>query len=453
MMNKFNFNYIQLIILHIAVGVAIFAFGALSKVYFSLVIVVFLYRIINAAKKDRATEVLMACSYIVGCEVFLRMTGGNFSYEASKYSVILFLVVGIFYNSVSRKSYPYLIYILLLVPGIVLASVTLNYETVFRKAVAFNISGPICLGIAALYCYNRKIPVKHLDRITQAIVLPIIANATYLYLYNPSIKDVLSGTQSNFEASGGFGPNQVATVLGLGIFALVVRYIMFSKTLLIKILNLVLLALIAYRGIITFSRGGIFTAVLCILAFLVIYFMNSNSKRKTEVIRSIVVIALLSVGIWIYSSVQTLGFIDKRYANQDAAGRVKEDVTTGRVELLTSEFQEFFNNPFFGVGVGKIKEVRLESIGVNAASHNEMSRILAEHGVFGVVAFLILLLTPLILRSRNKKNYLFYSFYLFWFLTINHSSMRIAAPAFIYGLCLLDIQYDKPVVHRKQVSK
>jgi hypothetical protein len=227
---------------------------------------------------------------------------------------------------------------------------------------------------------------------------------------------------------------------------------MFSKTLIIKILNLTLLALIAYRGIITFSRGGIFTAIVCVLAFLALYFINAPSKRKAELFRSISIIVLLGVGIWFYSSVQTLGFIDKRYANQDAAGRVKEDVTTGRVELLTSEFQEFFKNPFLGVGVGKIKEVRLESIGINAASHNEMSRILAEHGTFGVVAFLILLFIPLMLRSKNKKNYLFYSFYLFWFLTINHSSMRIAAPAFIYALCLLDIQYDKPIVHRKQIS-
>ena len=451
-MSKLNFSYIQLIILHVFIGLGIFIFGFLSKVYFSFVILVFLYKIINAAPKDKATQVLMACSYVVGCEVFLRMTGGNFSYEASKYSVILFLVLGIFFNSISRQAYPYLFYILLLIPGIVLASVTLNYETVFRKAVAFNISGPVCLGIAALYCYKRKIPYKDLDKITQAIVLPIIANTAYLFLYNPSIKDVLSGTQSNFEASGGFGPNQVATILGLGIFVLVVRYLMFSKTLIIKILNLTLLALIAYRGIITFSRGGIFTAIVCVLAFLALYFINAPSKRKAELFRSISIIVLLGVGIWFYSSVQTLGFIDKRYANQDAAGRVKEDVTTGRVELLTSEFQEFFKNPFLGVGVGKIKEVRLESIGINAASHNEMSRILAEHGTFGVVAFLILLFIPLMLRSKNKKNYLFYSFYLFWFLTINHSSMRIAAPAFIYALCLLDIQYDKPIVHRKQIS-
>ena len=38
---------------------------------------------------------------------------------------------------------------------------------------------------------------------------------TYLFLYTPSIKSVLSGTGSNFATSGGFGPNQVSTILGL----------------------------------------------------------------------------------------------------------------------------------------------------------------------------------------------------------------------------------------------
>ena len=35
------------------------------------------------------------------------------------------------------------------------------------------------------------------------------------------------------------------------------------------------------------------------------------------------------------------------------------------------------------------------------------------------------------------------SFYLFWFLTINHSAMRIALPGFIYGLSLIRIVPDE----------
>ena len=152
---------------------------------------------------------------------------------------------------------------------------------------------------------------------------------------------------------------------------------------------------------------------------------------------------------WLISSIQTSGFIEKRYANQDAVGREKEDVTTGRKDLVAFEFNEFMDHPFLGIGVGRVKEQRLNETGVQAASHNEMSRIVAEHGLLGVFAFLIVLLVPLVFRMGNRTNLYFYSFYVFWLLTINHSAMRIAAPAFIYGLCLLNIKYEEPPVHRK----
>ncbi|GAL82686.1 oligosaccharide repeat unit polymerase Wzy [Algibacter lectus] len=64
--------------------------------------------------------------------------------------------------------------------------------------------------------------------------------------------------------------------------------------------------------------------------------------------------------------------------------------------LFLLEFEEFRNNPFFGIGVGRAKEIRFQKTGIHAASHNEVSRIIAEHGMFGVFAFLILLLAPII---------------------------------------------------------
>jgi len=448
-----KYFYLFNIIIHIIIGIGIFISDFLSKIYFVGIIAYFSYYFFSSKKGKNYEVILITCSYIVSSEVFLRMTGGTFSYEAIKYSVIGIIISGFFFNSISRKAFPYVIYLILLMPGILIASVTLGHETVFRKAVAFNLSGPVCLGLAALFCYGKEISRKVLDRITLALVLPIISTTTYLFLYNPNIKDVLSGTHSNFEASGGFGPNQVSTVLGLGAFAIIVRYMLFSKSIIEKIINLVILGLVSFRAIVTFSRGGVLAAVIIIIAFFIFYYLSTNGRLRQKFSISVGTILVAIAIIWTISSMQTLGFIDKRYANQDAKGRVKDDVTTGRLELISAEFQEFFENPFLGVGVGKIKEARFERIGINAASHNEMSRILAEHGFFGVVAFLILLFVPLLYRMKNRSNYLFFSFYLFWFLTINHSSMRIAAPAFIYGLCLLKIRNEeKPIIHRKQIS-
>jgi hypothetical protein len=225
-------------------------------------------------------------------------------------------------------------------------------------------------------------------------------------------------------------------------FVLTVRFFMLSPNLVLKILNGGLLAAMSFRGIVTFSRGGVITALFMIVAFIYIYFIKVNVKAKFRISRMVLVFISLGLAIWLYSSIQTSGLIENRYANKDAIGREKADVSTGRSDLISFELDEFFNNPVIGVGVGKIKQLREEKEGILAASHNEMSRILSEHGLFGVTALLILLLTPLFFRLKNKSNVFFYSFYIFWFLTINHSAMRIAAPAFVYGLCLLDIQYQ-----------
>lgn len=396
---------------------------------------------------------LLAAGYIAGGEVFFRMTSASFAYEAGKYGVIFFILLGLFLSGTSRKSGPYWLYLLFLIPAIVISSITLDYATDFRKAVIFNLSGPFCLGIAALYCVDRKISYKKLQEVCWAILMPIVAMGVYLYFYTPDTREALTGTGSNFATSGGFGPNQVATALGLGIFMVIVQLVTQAKNLTINLFNLGLLSLLGYRAIVTFSRGGVLTAVIISAVFIYIYFQGASAKMRGRLTVLTLIIVFTGSLTWILSSTRTEGLIDKRYANKDAAGRIKQDVSTGRSILINSELEAFYANPVTGVGVGKIKEYRKEQLGISAASHNEISRLLSEHGIAGILALSILLIYPLIYRVKNKRNYLFYSVLGFWFLTINHSSMRIAAPAFIYALCLLNVvnEKKKPSIHRKRI--
>ena len=74
--------------------------------------------------------------------------------------------MGMFYSGFSKNAIPYWIYLILLVPGLVIATQTLNLTTVdIRKTISFNISGPLCLGFASLYCYNRKIRIEEINNI------------------------------------------------------------------------------------------------------------------------------------------------------------------------------------------------------------------------------------------------------------------------------------------------
>ena len=444
-----NANYIKIIFLHILIGFSVYGFRVLSKVYLLAIFFYFTNKILKAKPSQKNIKVLLACSYIVGAEVFLRMTGGSLLYEASKYLIIFFILLGVFSTKSKNQSIPYILYLFLLIPGVLVAGFTATEETTLRTSIAFNLSGPVCLGIVSVFCYKLKISYQKINDVLLYMALPLIAITTYLFLYTPNIRETITGTGSNFAASGGFGPNQVATVLGLGMFVFSLRFFMLSPSLFLKLINGFLLAIMSFRGIVTFSRGGIITALFMIVAFIYLYFKKVNTKAKRRISRVVIVFISLGLIIWLVSSIQTSGLIENRYANKDALGREKADVSTGRKDLISFELGQFLENPVLGVGVGKVKELRYQVEGVEAASHNEVSRILAEHGLFGLSAFSILLLVPLFLRLKNKSNLFFYSCYFFWFLTINHSSMRIAAPAYLYGLCLLDIQYKRDYLKNK----
>lgn len=446
-------KYIGAVFSHIGVGVLFFLFDeALSKILFLALVIYFLGRIVFSSDALKVQEVLLACAYFTGAEVLFRMTKGGISYEASKYLVIIFMLLGMFLKGISGKGYPYFLYLILLVPSIIVSSVTISYTANFRTGVAFVLSGPVCLGIAALFCYDRKVTQKQLYQILMYLSLPLISMTTYLFLYNPSIKDTLSGTASNAASSGGFGPNQVSTALGLGIFMMVVRIFLKSPTMFLKILNIVILGAMTFRAIVTFSRGGVFAAIIVVMAFLAAIFYRSTLRQKNQIIGSFLLFFVAIIVTWTISSNQTMGLIDKRYANQDALGRDKEDITTGRLVLFLEELEGFVQSPVLGIGAGKVTDNRVQKTGKKVPSHNEVGRLLSEHGMFGIIILMILIIKPFTYRANNKRNYFFYAFLAFWFATINHSGMRIAAPSLLYALALLNVIHEKNPLYRKQLK-
>lgn len=208
-----------------------------------------------------------------------------------------------------------------------------------------------------------------------------------------------------------------------------------------------------YRALITFSRGGVVVAAIMVGVFTLLFFFASQLQRKVKVIYKLVPIIAGIIVIWIYALIQTGGLIENRYANKDALGREKVDVTTGRGNLMYTDIEGFKENPVLGLGVGSGKYYRVEEIGVEAASHNEVTRMLSEHGALGILALSILLFAPVIEKMSGRRNIYFYPFLIFWLLTINHSAMRIAAPAFIYALSLLHLRSvnEKNSIYRKSI--
>lgn len=449
MKNK-QLTYFSIIGAHFALAVIVFIIPFLSTIYGLLIPVLGTLYVLKTQNKHN--EVLWISAYVVASEVFLRMTEGNIVHEVAKYEVIYFMMLGIIYRGFSRYALVYIVFLLLLVPGIIYGVYELSFDANVRKAILFNILGPICLGVSAIYCYQRPVTSNTIYKILAFTGFPIITIVTYLFLKTPSVKEAVTGTSSNFATSGGFGPNQVSTILGLGMIVFFALFLLYSKTKKEIIIHLALLSIISFRAIVTFSRGGVYTGLLGILLLVAIVYLYSSQQNKSKIIALFIFLSLGGAGVWTFSSYQTNGMIEYRYANQDAAGREKKDRLGGREEISKTELAMFMENPLTGVGVGKNKEYREELTGKVAASHNEITRMLAEQGALGIVCLLILLITPLFLYVNNKQHLLLFSFYFFWLLTINHAAMRIAAPAFIYALSLLKVKFvddETPVVHRE----
>lgn len=446
-------NYIGLILLHFLIALAIFAIKPLGKMYLPIAAVIGFFWILKNENKNN--EVIYVCGYLMGGEVLYRMTGGYFILEFAKYSIFFFCLMGIFFSGMSQKSTIYLVFLVLLIPGVVIGSYTLSLQTDVRKNLIFNVFGPVVLAVSSLYCYDKKLTFKEMNNLLFVIGLPIVATAFYLFLYTPSIKDVVTGTASNFETSGGFGPNQVSTILGLGGFIFFSRLLLESKKPLLFAINLFLFSYISFRGLVTFSRGGMMTSIVMIVVLMFIVYRLINTQAKNIMVTFILISAFAFAGIWFYSSSQTSGLIENRYANKDALGREKKTQLSGREDIMGSEIKMFKENPVFGVGAGRGRELRPGGIGYEKGinSHNELTRMLGEHGSFGLIGLLILFIAPIVFYFKKDINYNIYTipFLVFWLLTLNHAAMRLAAPAFIYALSLLKIYTieEKPTIHRQ----
>jgi len=430
-------NFVYLLLSHLLIGALLYQFPEFSRVYTLLILAISIFCIVR--NKNRNHEALCAAAYIVGSEVFLRMNEGNPTYEFGKYSVICFSILGIYYSGFVKKALTYLIFILLLVPGILIAFNILE-EPKLPKIV-FDISGPVCLAVASIYTFRKKITQAALDNILLWMSLPILSCCFYLFLYCPDVNKVRFSTESSFALSGDFGPNQVAITLGLGMFLFFYRLVMRSESMLETAINLIITTSICYRGILTFSRGGMLVGVMMMIGFAVLIYLNRKKYKPFYFKSKITAVMISFLAVILVISYQSKGFITKRYTNKDFYGNERREKAYGRQNLAKTDINTFKKAPFLGIGTAVAKQVRTKTLNMKVSSHNEISRLLSEHGIFGFAALMLLFAMPFSLFLREKQYIFRLVFLTFWLLTVSHSGMRIAAPSFLYALALLHIKW------------
>lgn len=433
---KPTISYFWLVV-HLLLGVLVMLMPNVSYFWAVIPILVGIYEIITSRNKQN--QAAFWAAYYVGLELMLRMTGGYITWEFGKYGTIILLGLGFI---VEKRKYAWKAFWCVVMGALLLPGIfdTFAWSNNPLENVLFNTSGMVTLIAATGYFYKRSFTFLALKRMLSWFLLPIISTIVYLFITTPDIDTISFTTQANFDTSGGFGPNQVASVLGAGWVIVLVYYL--YKVLLTpnRWVDLCIFVVILFRALFTFSRGGNYAAIIALFAFLAVHVLSEDSRLiSKKLFYTLLVTTVCAVIAVFLINNATEGVFAYRYTGRNMEGEMRGDVTTGRLELLKEEWEIFKDNPL-GVGAGGSTVFRSQMTGRSIATHNEFGRLLSEHGILGLAVIVMLIVYPIRHYFKWKVTDARAFLVLLCALslaTMMHSALRLALPAFLYGLSMV----------------
>lgn len=404
---------------------------------------------LKAGVTGDAAGVLGALGYVAGAEVLWRMTGAALYWEFGKYASVLIAAVALVTECWRRRSSrayqgagtaasrdPFsspvprgwswrpMLYFALLLPAAIPTFAQLDW-TRARGIASFNLSGPFALAVLSTYLWRRPAGRRELSRLLLAITAPILGIA-FLAAYSTFTSPLTFSDDSNWVTSGGFGPNQVSSLLGFGaLLGLVSGTLMRGPRTLQMIVFAMTVGFIA-QGLLTFSRAWVPSVLAAALAF------GAHLTGTPWALRR-----FLGWGAACALSVLVLLPGLSALTGERLLPRFTNPSTTGRIGRVQGEFRAFREHPLAGTGVGFS---RLYLTGKPIAPHTEPTRMLAEHGAAGLVALVVLgsiLVTgfrsavPGAARGVTAVFGIWATFVMF------HSAMRVVAVPFAVAASLM----------------
>lgn len=427
----------------LGVGIIIFPPLIIGWVYFLL----FVFFTVSAQKRRSILPLLLF--YLLPMELLGRMANASpfLPWELNKYLGMLLLIYGIRSTpSLGKGKVAYLMLVLSL-PAVIITIFSPNGGW---SDIAFNYLGLFNLILAILYFSNLRVIGDHIIYWLKVLLYGCSSVLAYVFFKTPDLEKVDFALGANFSVTGGFGSNQVSTILGLGFGAALFLWYMRAKIFKNDAILLFLFAAFFIWSLLSFSRGGVLSSFIAlVLAFL---FSGSKPYPLRKIRLSFLIPLVLVVGITIFAAnAITGGSLAQRYAGETSgtlAGAKEKDLsqlTTGRWDILLSDIQIWQDNFVFGAGVGLSPSERTGSLHT-VASHVEVSRMLSEHGLLGFFLVLLFILIPVV-RYLKSKNNLQSALLIFAFslavATSFHSAMRTFVTPLFYGLGFVMIQSSR----------
>lgn len=382
-----------------------------------------------------------------GAEVWSRMARAPLvPHEIGKYYLLLVIVLLLIQHT-RRHSHQPLYHIgtfilLCLVPGLIVAFSVFNFEYWVLNAL-----GVIELGLLLIFSARERWSIEKYCSVLQLAIVPMLPILVYLTLKTPDFDDINFKLGSNFKTSGNFGSNQVSTILGMGLVLTTLLTIVRRPLFRVSWLNYLLIALLLFRGLLTFSRGGIITALLAItIAILYMAFINRRLFART--LLAVVVLASLGTFIFIKVNDLTKNQLLLRYQGETAGTlsgskqRTINTITSSRLLLAQTDWRIFKDNIWFGAGPGMSKDLRSQYGFIDIVSHTEFTRLLSEHGMGGMLVTIILIVFPFYwVRKQRLRIWraMCSSLFAFALLTSVHSAMRTNTTVVCFVLAAMPV--------------
>jgi hypothetical protein len=416
-----------LISVHLPLGMLLYKNPLASTAHAVLTLAIGLFFVLHS--RLQADRVAYLGAYIVGAEVLWRMTGAVIPWEFGKYGTSGIFILALMVRAHNNLPKLPIVFFALLLPSVALTFVGSESSLDIRNRLSFYMSGPFALMVSSCFFANIKLSVSQMQKLFLALICPSLSIATITLFSTLSASTLKFTSESNFTTSGGFGPNQVAGALGLGAL-MAFLYLLNNKTRsVLSFLILGAMVILIVQSALTFSRGGLYNAaggagIACL-------FLVKDRAARTK----FVIIAVLLVGLGYFVLVPSLdaftgGAFSIRFADLGVAHRD---------DLMRSDLRVWQESPLLGLGPGMLAEHR-------AMPHTEFTRLVAEHGAFGLAAIVTLLVTgvSLLRKRRTKLGRSFTGAMLGWsILFMLDKAMRLAAPAFAFGLAFISLSPEK----------
>ncbi len=413
---------LSIVALHVPLALAMHASPALARGQAVLAIAAVLWTLAAARSPG---PIVVAAGYVAGAEVLWRQTHAGLPWEAGKYLLLLIFAVGIFRFVGRLERWAVVgLFLAALVPAAVVPVLDLGVIGAIDP-LSFNLSGLVALAVGVLFLSRVAGPWDAMTPALWAFIAPVVGVTAIATngVRTLGVDDFFN--DSNFRSSGGYGPNQVSAVLGLAALFLVLMAFR-ERRWSLQLAGAVLALWLTGQAMLTFSRGGVVNLVIALLV--AVPFLLR--RRETAVRVLAVGVAIAAVFLWVIVPRLddfTGGALDRRFSRGREAER--------RAELIAKDYETFEEHPGLGVGVGQSEFYRIERRLI--ASHTEYTRLLAEHGLLGLLAMgcLVVMIWTGFRRQVQPFGQAWTAALVAWTaLELSHSSTRLAAIAFTFAL-------------------